>query len=43
MLLGMIAPGILHLRQPAIIQSYPPVKNTRHDFQEKNNDQLWMA
>ena len=39
----MKTPGVLHLRQATIIQSYPTIKNTGHHFQQKNDDKLWFA
>ncbi len=40
---GMITPGVLHLRQSAIIKTYPAIKDTCHHFQQKNNDKLGFA
>jgi len=39
----VIAPCIHHLRMIAIVDSDPTIKDTRHHFEEKNDDELGLA
>jgi hypothetical protein len=39
----MKTPGVPHLGQASVVNTYPSVKNTGHYFQQKKNDQLRLA
>jgi hypothetical protein len=37
------SPGVLHLRMCSVVNAYPTVKNSRQNFQEKNDYQLGIV
>ncbi len=39
----MVAPGVLHLSKAAVVKTDPAIKNTRHHFEQEDDNKLRLT